>query len=156
MSAQGVATENVLGTIDTEKLTKVSQLVATAKVPAETTSVTVETTVEEALTARLETTTEIITPAATRPERDTTNPIAPEVQALAETKSNYTTADIAAAQLAAVLATTASTPTTIVTTTRTTQGRQLILLPNHLPRELVPCRLRQPGASCCNPAKTVA
>jgi len=117
---EGVAPEKVLGAINTEKLVEDAQPVETAGAPAPATSVTVGTRVEETATARVETTTEVITPVSTRPELDATNPIAPEVQALVKSKANYTTADIAAAQLTAVLATPASTPTTIVTTTRTT------------------------------------
>lgn len=117
---EGVAPEKVLGAIDTEKLADDGQPGETADAPAAATSVSVETKVEETPTARIETTTEVITPVSTRPELDATNPIAAEVQALVKWKSNYTTADIAAAQLAAVLATPASTPTTVVTTTRTT------------------------------------
>lgn len=117
---EGVSPEKVLGAIDTEQLAEGSQPVATAEAPAPATSVTVETSVEDTATARVETTTEVITPVSTRPDLDPANPIAPEVQALVKTKANYTTADIAAAQLAAVLATPASTPTTVVTTTRTT------------------------------------
>lgn len=117
---EGVAPEKVLGAIDTEKLVEDAQTVETADAPAPARSVTVETRVEETATARVGTTTEVITPVSTRPELDAANPIAPEVQALVKSKANYTTADIAAAQLAAVLATPATTPTTIVTTTRTT------------------------------------
>lgn len=117
---EGVAPEKVLGAIDTEKLLEDAQPVETADAPAAATSITVETKVEETATARVETLTEVITPVSTRPELDATNPIAPEVQAPVKSKANYTTADIAAAQLAAALATPVSTPTTIVTTTRTT------------------------------------
>jgi hypothetical protein len=118
--AEGIAPEKVLGAIDPEKLADDRQPGETADAPTAATSVTVETKVEETPTARVETTTEVITPVSTRPELDATNPIAPEVQALVKWKSNYTTADIAAAELAAVLATPPSTPTTVVTTTRTT------------------------------------
>ena len=119
---EGVAPEKVLGAIDTAKLAQDSEPVETAEAdaPAAATSVTVETKVEETATAHVETTTEVITPVSTRPELDATNPIAPEVQAVVKAKANYTTADIAAAQLAAVLATPPSALTTTVTTTRTT------------------------------------
>lgn len=117
---EGVSPEKVLGAIDTEKLAEDAQPVDTAQAPTAATSVSVETKVEETATARVETTTEVITPVSTRPELDAANPIAPEVQALVKANARYTTKDIAAAQLAAVLATPASTPTTVVTTTRTT------------------------------------
>jgi len=119
---EGIAPEKVLGAIDTSKLAEDAEPVETAEAdtPTAATSVTVETKVEETATARVETTTEVITAVSTRPELDASNPIAPEVQALVKAKANYTTEDIAAAQLAAVLATPASTPTTTVTTTRTT------------------------------------
>jgi hypothetical protein len=93
---------------------------AQAEPPKPATSVTVDTTVQETPTARIETTTEVIAPVSTRPPMDAENPIAPEVQALVASKPNYTTKDIAAAQLAAVLATPPAMPTTTVTTTRTT------------------------------------
>lgn len=93
---------------------------AQAEPPKPATSVTIDTTVQETPTATVETTTEVIAPVATRPALDPENPIAPEVQALVQAKPNYTTKDIAAAQLAAVLATPPSMPTTVVTTTRTT------------------------------------
>lgn len=117
---EGVAPEKVLGAIDPQKIAEDTQPVETADAPVAATSVTVETKVEDTATARVETTTEVITPISTRPELDAANPIAPEVQAVVKANARYTTADIAAAQLAAVLATPASTPTTIVTTTRTT------------------------------------
>jgi hypothetical protein len=37
-----------------------------------------------------------------------------------------------------------------------TQRRRLTPLRTTFPRQLAPSRFRQPGASCCNPAKSVA
>lgn len=89
--------------------------------PQPSTNVTVETQVTETPTATIETTTEIAAPASDRPALDPENPRAPEVQALVESKKNYTTADIAKAQHEAMLNTPVSQPTTITTTTTTTQ-----------------------------------
>jgi hypothetical protein len=124
---QGVSPEKVLGAIDTEKLAQdqgaappVEAADEAADLPSSKTQVTVDTTVEQTQTATVETTTETITPVSDRPAMDFDNPIAPEVHALVKAKPNYTTKDIAEAQLAAVLATPASAPTTTVTTTPTT------------------------------------
>ncbi len=122
---QGIAPEKVLGAIDTEKLvnepTPETPAPAPAVIaPAIATSVTIDTDVRETPTAVVETTVATVAPASTRPALDPANPIAPEVQAVVAAKKNYTTKDLAAAQLAAVLATPPSTPTTITTTTRTT------------------------------------
>lgn len=92
---------------------------ATAPQPA--TAVTVETEVTETPTATIETTTEIVQPVSDRPALDPANPRAPEVQAVVESKKNYTTADIVKAQHEAMLATPISEPTTITTTTTTTE-----------------------------------
>ncbi len=120
---QGVSPEKVLGAIDTEKLVQESEgapVVESANLPTSKTQVTIDTRVEETPTATVETTTEVITPVSDRPTMDAANPIAPEVHAVVKAKPNYTTKDIAEAQLAAVLATPAAAPTTTVTTTRTT------------------------------------
>lgn len=92
----------------------------TVTAPASTTAVTVDKTVVDTEGNTVETTTEVIAQVSDRPDLNPTNPIAPEVQAVVDAKANYTTADLANAQLAAVLATPPSTPTTIITTTRTT------------------------------------
>lgn len=120
VKVEGVSPEKVLGAIDTEKLIDEAPPAETTELPQPRTQVTVDTSVRETPTAVIETTTETITPVSDRPALDPENPIAPEVQALVESKPNYTTKDIAAAQLAAVLATPAAAPTTIVTTTTTT------------------------------------
>ncbi|HOY77407.1 MAG TPA: hypothetical protein PLN33_06345 [Hyphomonadaceae bacterium] len=89
--------------------------------PQPSTDVTVETEVTETPTVTVETRTEIAAPASDRPALDPANPRAPEVQAIVETKKNYTTADIVKAQHEAMLATPVSQPTTITTTTTTTE-----------------------------------
>jgi hypothetical protein len=104
----------------TEGNVKVEEAVTPPVQAQSSTQVTVDTTVEETTTARVETTTEVIAPVSDRPALDATNPIAPEVQALVQSKPNYTTKDIVDAQLAAVLATPPAAPTTVITTTRTT------------------------------------
>ena len=91
-----------------------------AEAPTNTPLVVSKTVVSETPNAIIEQTSETIIPVSDRPALDLENPIAPEVQAVVETKKNYTTADLANAQLAAVLATPASEPTTTITTTRTT------------------------------------
>ena len=88
--------------------------------PANTPLVLSKTTVDETPDATIEKTTEVITPISDRPILDPENPIAPEVQAVVDSKKHYTTADLANAQLAAVLATPVSEPTTTITTTTTT------------------------------------
>lgn len=120
VAVEGVSPEKVLGAIDTGRLISEQPVADKATIPAGKTQVTIDTKVEETPTAIIETTTETITPVSDRPALDPANPIAPEVQALVESKPNYTTKDIAEAQLAAVLATPPAAPTTIVTTTRTT------------------------------------
>ena len=98
----------------------VEATVVVPEAPQPNTSVVIDTAVRETPAATVETTTEIITPVSGRPAVDPTNPIAPEVQALVDTKKNYTTADIVKAQYEAMLATPVSQPTTIITTTTTT------------------------------------
>ncbi|MEQ1781307.1 MAG: hypothetical protein ABMA14_08105 [Hyphomonadaceae bacterium] len=93
---------------------------AQAEPPVNTPLVLSNTTVVETPDATIEKTTETIVPLSPRPALDPENPIAPEVQAVVDSKKHYTTADLASAQLAAVLATPASEPTTTITTTRTT------------------------------------
>lgn len=122
---EGVAPEKVLGAIDAEKLVnepapEAPAPTARTEPPAAVTSVTVDTQVAETPSATVETTVATIAPVNTRPALDPENPIAPEVQAVVEAKKNYTTEDLAAAQLAAVLATPPSLPTTTITTTTTT------------------------------------
>lgn len=87
--------------------------------PPNTTVVLKNTVVEDTAKATIEKTTEAIIPISPRPLLDPENPIAPEVKAVVASKKHYTTADLAKAQLAAVLATPASEPTTIITTTTT-------------------------------------
>lgn len=94
--------------------------VVEAAPPANTPLVVSKTTVEETPDATVEKTTEIIIPISDRPALDPENPIAPEVQAVVDSKKHYTTADLANAQLAAVIATPPSEPTTVITTTTTT------------------------------------
>jgi hypothetical protein len=91
-----------------------------AEPPTSTPQVVSKTTVVETPSATVEQTTETIIPISDRTALNPENPIAPEVQAVVASKKNYTTADLANAQLAAVLATPASEPTTTITTTRTT------------------------------------
>jgi len=100
--------------------TQPTEIAPAAEAPQPLTSVSIDTTVDETPAATVETTTEIITPVSTRPVLNAENPIAPEVQAIVETKKGYTTADIAKAQHEAMLATPVSQPTTIITTTTTT------------------------------------
>lgn len=119
VTVEGVAPEKVLGAIDTEKLVDAAPT-ETAQAPAVQTQVTVDTRIEETPSATIETTTEVITPVSDRPAMDPNNPIAPEVKTLVENKPNYTTKDLAEAQLAAVLATPPAAPTTTIITTVTT------------------------------------
>lgn len=88
-------------------------------IPAPQTSVTIDTAVHETPDATVETTVATVAPvqqAAIDPE----NPIAPEVQAVVDSKKHYTTADLVAAQHQAMLNTPASVPTTTTTTVTTT------------------------------------
>jgi hypothetical protein len=127
---EGVSPAQVLGAIDTQKLTDkaaadVNQSATTtvvAEPPKVDTQVTVDTKVEQRADAVVETRTETITPVSGRPELNPENPIAPEVQAVVEKKRRYTTADIVAAQLEAVRNTPTTEPTTTITTTTTTPG----------------------------------
>lgn len=116
---EGVATDKVLGAIDTKALVD-GATAPDAEPPAAKTQVTVETKVDETSTATIETKTEVIEPVSDRPTLDPSNPIAPEVKAVVDGKARYSTDDLAQAQLAAVLATPASIPTTVITTTTTT------------------------------------
>lgn len=123
MRVEGIAPDKVLGAIDTTQLVEgaaTAQTSPEAEPPQPSTQITVQTTVSETPTATIETKTEVIAPVADRPALDPANPIAPEVQAVVADKSNYTTEDIAQAQLAAVLASPTSIPTTTITTTTTT------------------------------------
>lgn len=88
--------------------------------PPNTPLVLKNTVIADTPEATVEKTTEAIVPISQRPALDPANPIAPEVKAVVASKKHYTTADLAEAQLAAVLATPASEPTTIITTTTTT------------------------------------
>jgi hypothetical protein len=88
--------------------------------PTSTPLVVSQTRVLQTPSATVEQTTETIIPISDRPALNPETPIAPEVQAVVASKKHYTTADLANAQLAAVLATPASEPTTTITTTRTT------------------------------------
>lgn len=88
--------------------------------PPNTPLVLKSTVVADTPDATVEKTTEAIVPISQREALDPTNPIAPEVKAVVAAKKHYTTADLAEAQLAAVLATPASEPTTVITTTTTT------------------------------------
>ncbi len=117
---EGVSPEKAPGAIDTRTLIDGAAPPVADDLPQPKTQVTIDTSVRETPTAIIETTTETVTPVSDRPALDPQNPIAPEVQALVRSKPGYTTADIAAAQLAAVLATPAAAPTTIVTTTTIT------------------------------------
>lgn len=117
---EGVSPAQVLGAIDTEKLT--DKAAAATEPPKADTQVTVDTKVEQQADATVETRTETITPVSGRPALNPENPIAPEVQAVVEKKRRYTTADIVAAQLEAVRNTPPTEPTTTITTTTTTPG----------------------------------
>lgn len=122
ISVQGVDPAKVLGAIDPEKLatTEASADVVATAPPSNTPLVVSKTTVQETPDATVEQTTETIIPISNRPAIDPENPIAAEVQAVVNSKKHYTTADLANAQLAAVIATPASEPTTTIVTTRTT------------------------------------
>jgi len=127
LTVQGVEPSKVLGAIDTSKLTdshtgsaEASVQVAQQDPPPAKSSVTVETTSEQTPTAKIDTTTEVITPVSGRPALDPVHPIAPEVQAVVNTKKHYTTKDIVMAQLEAVRNTPVTAPTTVITTTTTT------------------------------------
>lgn len=90
-----------------------------AQPPQSDKSVVIDTTVTDTPAAKVETTTEVIAPVSDRPALDAEHPIAPEVQAVVDSKKNYTTADIVAAQHQAMLATPVSEPTAVITTTTT-------------------------------------
>jgi hypothetical protein len=120
LRVEGIAPDKVLGAIDTGKLVdEQPQPAPAAEAPPVLNSVTIDTHVTETPVATVATTTEVIAPISTRPAIDPANPIAPEVQAVVEAKSNYTTQDLVQAQLAAVVATSPSKPTTTITTTVT-------------------------------------
>jgi hypothetical protein len=129
LKVEGIPPSQVLGAIETDKLTDKAQAQANAAVdsqPADAESpdnkqqVTVDTDVQQRAGATVETRTETITPVSGRPALDPDNPIAPEVQAVVDKKKRYTTADIVAAQLEAIRNTPAVQPTTTITTTTTT------------------------------------
>lgn len=122
ITVEGVDPAEALGAIDpTKRVTSDAPVTAAqAEPPASTPLVVSKTTIDETPTATIEQTTETIIPISDRPALDPENPIAPEVQAVVDSKKHYTTADLANAQLAAVLATPASEPTTTIITTRTT------------------------------------
>lgn len=120
ITVQGVEPSEVLGAIDTEKLVDQPQDAENTKPPTARTQVTVDTDVLEAADATIETTTEVIKPVSARPPLDPETPIAPEVQAVVDSKQNYTTEDIVMAQLEAVRNTPVVQPTTTITTTTVT------------------------------------
>ena len=129
VKVEGVPPAQVLGAIETDKLTDKAQAEATASAsaqpadeqpPENSQQVTVDTKVEQRADATVETKTETITPVSGRPAVDPGNPIAPEVQEVVAKKKRYTTADIVAAQLEAIRNTPAVEPTTTITTTTTT------------------------------------
>jgi hypothetical protein len=129
VKVEGVAPAQVLGAIETDKLTDKAQAEATASVAAQPADeqppenkqqVTVDTKVEQRADATVETKTETITPVSGRPALDPDNPIAPGVQEVVAKKKRYTTADIVAAQLEAIRNTPVVEPSTTITTTTTT------------------------------------
>ncbi|HEY7797597.1 MAG TPA: hypothetical protein VIA80_02440 [Hyphomonadaceae bacterium] len=129
VKVEGIAPSQVLGAIETEKLTDKAEAEATAAVsakpadeqpPENRQQVTVDTKVEQRADATVETRTETITPVSGRPALDPDNPIAPEVQEVVAKKKRYTTADIVAAQLEAIRNTPVVEPSTTITTTTTT------------------------------------
>ena len=129
LTVQGVEPSKVLGAIDTQKLTDANvnassetavQVSSQQEPPPNKTSVTVDSTTQQTADARIDTTTEVIKPVSDRPKLDETHPIAPEVQAVVDTKKRYTTKDIVMAQLEAVRKTPVTEPTTVITTTTTT------------------------------------
>jgi hypothetical protein len=130
VTVQGVEPSKVLGAIETEKLTDAGQAKVEAEADAEAkvdaqqptakTQVTVDTETRQAADAKIETTTEVATPVSGRPALDPDHPIAPEVQAVVNSKKKYTTADIVQAQLEAVRNTPVTQPTTTTTTTTVT------------------------------------
>ncbi|MEQ1610350.1 MAG: hypothetical protein ABL956_15495 [Hyphomonadaceae bacterium] len=61
-----------------------------AQTPQSEKSVVVDTTVADTPAAKVETTTEVITPVSDRPALDAEHPIAQEVQAVVDGKKNYT------------------------------------------------------------------
>jgi len=130
LTVQGVEPSKVLGAIDTSKLTdqgvkadasaQVAVQQPVAQPPAAQAQVTVDTKTTQTADAKIETTTEVITPVSGRPTLDADHPIAPEVQAVVNTKARYTTADIVMAQLEAMRNTPATEQTTTITTTTVT------------------------------------
>jgi len=126
VTVQGVEPSKVLGSIDTGKLVDDpkpadTQVAVTSESPPPNKSeVTEVTTVEHTPTAKVETTTEIVTPVSGRPTLNPSNPIAPEVAAVVNSGRKYTTKDIVLAQLQAIKNTPAVEPTTTTTTTTTT------------------------------------
>jgi hypothetical protein len=129
VKVEGVPPAQVLGAIETDKLTDKAQAEAAASAAAQPADeqppenkqqVTVDTKVEQRADATVETKTETITPVSGRPALDPDNPIAPEVQEVVAKKKRYTTADIVAAQLEAIRNTPVVEPSTTITTTTTT------------------------------------
>jgi hypothetical protein len=135
LTVQGVEPSKVLGAIDTEKLTDQGQARTEAQATAETETaakaeataqpasgkkVTVDTETTQTADAKVEVTTETVTPVSGRPALDPDHPIAPEVQAVVDSKKRYTTADIVMAQLEAIRNTPVVEPTTVTTTTTVT------------------------------------
>jgi hypothetical protein len=118
---QGVEPSEVLGAIETEKLVAGPPAESDEpQPPTSKTEVIVDTEVQRTADAKIETTTEVIKPVSARPPLDPETPIAPEVQAVVDSKRNYTTADIVLAQLEAVRNTPVVQPTTTITTTTVT------------------------------------
>lgn len=131
LTVQGIEPSKVLGAIDTAKLTDKAQAEAKADAKVAVTSevaqpptakseITVDTDTKQTADAKIETRTEVIKPVSGRPALDPDHPIAPEVQAVVNSKKRYTTADIVMAQLEAVKNTPVTQPSTIVTTTTVT------------------------------------
>ncbi len=121
VTVQGIEAAKVLGAIDPTELTdKPAIETAAVEPPAPRSEITIDTEVVETASAKVETRTEVITPVSAEAPANLENPIAAQVQAVVDAKPNYTTADLANAQLAAVLAMPASLPTTTITTTSTT------------------------------------
>jgi hypothetical protein len=126
VTVQGVEPSKVLGSIDTGKLVDQppadaqDKVVETSEAPPPKAAISIDTSTTQTADAIVETKTEVVTPVSDRPKLDPDNPIAPEVQAVVDSKKKYTTKDIVLAQLEAMKKTPVSEPTTITTTTTTT------------------------------------
>jgi hypothetical protein len=126
VTVQGVEPSKVLGSIDTSKLvdepavTADAQVAVTSEPPTPKSAISVDTSTRQTADAIIDTKTEVITPVSDRPKLDPSNPIAPEVLAVANSGKKYSTKDIVLAQLEAIKATPVTTPTTTITTTVTT------------------------------------